>query len=268
VNLVFCGLIVLGGLGFLVMRDLKEWLHWRLVVRKGKRPRLTTHTRVVLSVTGALLLIGFVGVFVTESFVSMQDAPLKERMLGAMFQSITPRTAGFNTLRLGSQGARVAGVAPATALLLIALMFIGGSPGSTAGGIKTTTLGVMAASIIATLRGRGRAELFHHSVRQETVHRVASVILLGITVLLAGTFCLLATEQGASFKEVLFECTSAFGTVGLSLGLTPELTIWGRLVLPVLMFIGRLGPITIVMSAAVAEGPTPYRYPTAEIIVG
>ncbi len=263
VNVIFWVLIVIGGLGFLVVRDLKDYLHRRFFVRKGRRPRLSTHSKLVLTVTAVLLLIGFVGVFVMESATSLRSAPVGERLLAAAFQSVTPRTAGFNTMKLDP-----AGIAPSTALLLMALMFIGGSPGSTAGGIKTTTLGVMIASIVATLRGSHRAEMFGHSLRQETVHRVASIILLAITALLGGMFFLLITETGATFQEVAFECTSAFGTVGLSLGLTPHLTIWGRLVLPVLMFVGRLGPITIVMSAAAVEGRIPYRYPMGHVLVG
>jgi len=266
VNLVFCALIVTGGLGFLVVRELKQYLRWHLFVRTGKRPRLSTHSRLVLAATGLLILIGFVGVYTMESTTSLSEAPLRERLLGALFQSITPRTAGFNTMELGRDGVMV--IAPSTALLLMALMFVGGSPGSTAGGVKTTTLGVMIASIAATLRGSHRAEMFHHSVRQETVHRVASIILLGMTALLAGIFVLLITETGASFQQVAFEATSAFGTVGLTLGLTPHLTIWGRLVIPALMFVGRLGPVTIVMSAATVEQRVPYRYPTGHILVG
>ena len=267
VNVVICTLIVTGGLGFLVVRDLKQYLGWWLVSRKGRRPRLSTHAKLVLTVTGTLLVIGFVVVFVVESATSLHSASLRERILASIFQAVTPRTAGFNTMELSP-----ATLAPSTALLLIALMFVGGSPGGTAGGIKTSTLGVMIASIVATLRGSDRAEMFHHSVRQETVHRVASIILLSVSALVLGTFLLLLTENSAGrsvgFLEAAFETTSAFGTVGLSLGLTKTLTFWGKLILPVLMFVGRLGPITIMMSATQLEGRAPYRYPEGHIIVG
>ena len=267
VNLVMCTLIVTGGLGFLVVRDLKRYVSWWLFVRKGKRPQLTTHSKLVLTVTATLLSLGFFLVFVVESATSLSDAPLKERILASVFQSVTPRTAGFNTMKLDPRM-----LAPSTAVLFMALMFIGGSPGGTAGGIKTSTLGVMIASIAATLRGSDRAEMFHHTVRQETVHRVASIILLSVSALVLGTFLLLITENQAGhsvdFLEVAFEATSAFGTVGLSLGLTKHLSVWGRLILPVLMFVGRLGPITVVLSAAQLEGRAPYRYPEDHIIVG
>jgi len=265
VNLIICTLIVVGGLGFLVVRDLNRYVRWWLFVRKGKRPRLGTHSKLVLYVTALLLLVGFVGVFVMESATSLSGKPLNERLLAAVFQSVTPRTAGFNTIELGGQLSRLA---PSTALLLMVLMFVGGSPGSTAGGIKTTTVGVMVASIVATLKGNERAEMFHHSVSQETVHRVAGIILLSVSVLAVGVFLLLITEQTADFLEVAFEATSAFGTVGLSLGLTPKLSVWGRLIVPALMFVGRLGPVTIMMSAIQVQGRTPYRYPEGQVIVG
>jgi len=263
VNLVVGSLIVVGGLGFLVLRDLKGYAEWWLAKRRGKRPRLTTHSKLVLAVTGLLLTVGFCAILAMESTFSLRGAPWKERILAAAFQAVTPRTAGFSTMPMG-----IGTLAPPTLFLLIVLMFLGGSPGSTAGGIKTTTLGVMAASILATLRGSDRAEMFHHSIHQETVHRVASVILLSLAALVGGTFLLLITESGASFLEVAFEATSAFGTVGLSLGLTPELTVPGRLIIPALMFVGRLGPVTIVLSAATVQGKLGYRYPTAHVMVG
>jgi len=261
VNLIVCGLILTGGIGFLVVRELKHYAAWKLFVRRGKSPKLSTHSKLVLTVTGVLLALGFFGVLGIEWTGSFGSMPLKERLLAAMFQSVTPRTAGFNTVDLST-------LATSTAFLLIGLMFIGGSPGSTAGGIKTSTVGVMIASIIATLKGRSRAEMFHHSVRPETVHRVASIILLSVTALVCGVFLLLITEKGAGFFEVLFEATSAFGTVGLSLGVTPRLTVPGRIIITALMFIGRLGPITLLMSAAQVEDRVPYSYPDAHIMVG
>ena len=187
-------------------------------------------------------------------------------MLAAMFQSVTPRTAGFNTVNLDARM-----LTPAAAFLLMILMYIGGSPGSTAGGIKTTTLGLMIGSIAATLRGRSRVELFHHSVSEELVHRVTSIIVLSVGALAAAVFCLLMTEQGASFQAIVFDSISAFGTVGLSQGLTgaqTELTAFGRLVITGLMFIGRLGPITLVLSVAALKDRAVYRYPEDQVLVG
>jgi trk system potassium uptake protein TrkH len=159
-------------------------------------------------------------------------------------------------------------LAPATILLLIVLMFVGGSPGGTAGGIKTSTLGVMIASVIATLRGKGRAEMFSHAVPNETIHRVSTILLLSGSTLLLGIFILLVTEKMASFAEVAFECTSAFGTVGLSLGITPGLTMWGKLVIAILMFVGRVGPVTLMLGAVRIVARVPYSYPEGSIMVG
>ncbi len=265
VNVIVAGLIVLGGIGFTVVRDVQHWAGWWLLSRRGRRPRLTTHTKLVLSMTALLLVVGFVGLFIIESHGSLAGAPLKTRLLAAMFQSVTPRTAGFNTIETG------AGVlAPSTLFLLMILMYIGGSPGSTAGGIKTSTLGIMVASIAATLRGRQKAEMFHHSVPEETVHRVASIILLSVGTLAAGIFLLLITET-ASFMEVAFDAISAFGTVGLSAGLSgagTDMTAAGKLILTVLMFVGRLGPVTLVLSVAQIRERAVYRYPAEQVMVG
>ena len=264
VNVIVCTLIVVGGIGFLVVRDLKHYWHWFLFERKGKRPKLSTHSKLVLTVTAVLLVSGALCIFLIESSGKMSEAPLIERVLTSIFQSVTPRTAGFNTVEISAQS-----MAASTAFLLIVLMFIGGSPGSTAGGIKTSTLGVMISSIIATLKARTKAEMFHHSVQEETVHRVASIILLSAAALMTGIFLLLISEgHQASFLEIAFEATSAFGTVGLSMGLTFDLTEWGKIIITALMFIGRLGPVTLVLSVGAMEDKTPYRYPDGQVWVG
>jgi trk system potassium uptake protein TrkH len=265
VNLVVCLLIVSGGLGFTVMRDLMRWARWWLHERKGRRPRLATHSKVVLTVTGILLLVGFLGVLVIESDHVLAGKSVKTKLLAAMFQSVTPRTAGFNTIEMSATA-----LAPATTVLLMVLMYIGGSPGGTAGGIKTSTLGIMIASIAATLRGRSRAELFNHSVPEEAVHRVASIILLSVAALVGGVFLLVITEA-ASFHLVVFDAVSALGTVGLSIGLTgPDtaLTPAGKLILTTLMFVGRLGSITLVLSVASLRERAVYRYPEEQVLVG
>lgn len=265
VNLIVTGLIIFGGIGFMVVRELLGYGRWWLAERKGKRPRLSTHTRIVLLVTGVLLGAGFLGFFAIESLSSMSEAPLKTRVLTAWFQSVTPRTAGFNTVDTGA-----AALSQATAFMLMVLMYIGGSPGSTAGGIKTSTLGVMVSSIAATLRGREKAEMFHHSIPEETVHRVASIILLSVVAVVVGVFLLLITET-ASFQKIAFDAISAFGTVGLSQGLTGpncDVTAWGKLVLTGLMFIGRLGPVTLMLSVAQLVETATYEYPEGRVMVG
>ncbi len=264
VNLIMCLLIVLGGLGFIVVRDVKHQMRWWVFSRRGRRPRLTGHSKLVLTMTAVLLLTGFFAVAIIESHGLLAGAPLERKVLTAMFQSVTPRTAGFNTVEITA-------LAPSTAFLLMILMYIGGSPGGTAGGIKTTTLGIMIASIVATLRGRSKAEMFHHSVPEETVHRVASIILLSVAALATGLFLLLITERAAGFDKIAFDAISAFGTVGLSRGLTgPDcaVTAWGKLIVAALMFTGRLGPITLVLSVAHLRERAVYRYPEEQIVVG
>ncbi len=268
VNLTICALIVAGGIGFTVARDLKQYVGWRLFSRRGKRPRLSTHSRLALLVTGVLLLVGFIEFFVMESMTpegSLTGGSLEKGMLAAIFQSVTPRTAGFNTV-----DTTLGALSMPTFFMLMVLMFIGGSPGSTAGGIKTTTLGIMISSVIATLKGRQKAEMFHHSVPEVTVHRVATIILLSLGAVVCGVFLLLVTEtQG--LELVAFDAISAFGTVGLSAGLTGpdcDVTVYGKLVLTALMFVGRLGPITLMLSVAQLRERAVYSYPEEQILVG
>ncbi|KPK65975.1 MAG: hypothetical protein AMK73_01420 [Planctomycetes bacterium SM23_32] len=265
INVAVCLLIIFGGIGFTVVRDLKRYAGWWLFSRRGRRPQLSTHSKLVLTVTGVLLVVGFLGVFVLESFGALRHAPLKTKVLAALFQSVTPRTAGFNTVEM-SRGT----LGPATVFLLMALMYVGGSPGSTAGGIKTSTLGVMIASIVATLRGRSKAHLFNHSLSEETVHRVASIILLSVAALMGGIFVLLVTET-AAFDQIVFDAISAFGTVGLSTGLTgpsTTMTALGKVAVTALMFVGRLGPVTLVLSVAALKERAVYSYPEDQVLVG
>ena len=267
VNLIVCAQIVIGGLGFMVVRDVMAYTGWWLFRRRGKRPRLSTHSKLVLTVTAVLLVVGaliFLGIEWNGD--ALRGAPGRTKVLAAMFQSVTPRTAGFNTVDVSTTA-----LGPATVFMLMALMYIGGSPGGTAGGIKTSTLGIMIASIIATLKGRQKAEMFHHSVPEETFHRVASIILLSVGALVAGIFLLLITDTAAGFYRIAFEAVSAFGTVGLSLGFTgpdSQATGLGRLILSALMFIGRLGPVTLMLGVAQLRDRRAYRYPEDRVLVG
>ncbi|MHC4591527.1 MAG: TrkH family potassium uptake protein [Planctomycetota bacterium] len=260
---VVCALIVVGGIGFIVVRDLAHHVWWWVFRRRGKRPRLTTHSKLVLTVTGVLLAVGFLVFLIIESHGMLTAASPRKRLLAAAFQSVTPRTAGFNTVDIKT-------VAPSTLLLLMVLMYIGGSPGGTAGGVKTSTIGVMIASIVATLKGRNKAHMFHHSVPEEVSHRVASIILLSVAALATGVFFLLITEE-ARFQNVMFDAISAFGTVGLSTGLTGPDTMMsasGKLIITTLMFVGRLGPITLVLSVAQLRERAAYRLPEEQVLVG
>jgi trk system potassium uptake protein TrkH len=184
-------------------------------------------------------------------------------LAGALFQSITARTAGFNTVNIGKLGA-------SSKLSLILLMFIGGSPGSTAGGIKTVTLAVIVLSTLAALRKRREVEAFRRSIRIVVVGRAITVIILFVIVLLAGIFLLSATEKDNPFSmsDIIFECTSALGTVGLSTGITASLTSLGKLIIIAEMLIGRLGPLTLLAALTFNLKPVKYNYPEEPVIVG
>jgi trk system potassium uptake protein TrkH len=184
-------------------------------------------------------------------------------ILGALFQSITARTAGFNTVNIKE-------MSDSSRFVLILLMFIGGSPGSTAGGIKTVTLAVVMMTVIAALRKRQEVEMFKRSVRIVVVGRAITVTLLFVTVLFGAALALSITENSNDFtmSEVMFEAASALGTVGLTTGITPSLTNAGKLIIIAVMLIGRLGPLTLLAALTFNLKPVRYNYPGEAIIVG
>jgi len=182
---------------------------------------------------------------------------------GAFFQSITARTAGFNTVD-------ISGLSAASKFVLILLMFIGGSPGSTAGGIKTVTLAVVVMTAVTALRKRSEVEMFGRSIRIAIVGRAITVTLLFAAVLFAATLALSVTESanGFTMMEIMFEASSALGTVGLTTGITPELTDAGKLIIILVMLVGRLGPLTLLAALTFDLKPAKYNYPDEAIVVG
>jgi trk system potassium uptake protein TrkH len=257
--------IVLGGLGFVVLEEL--WLH----LRHRTRTRLSLHSRLVLVSSAVLVLAGAALFFLLEWGNVLAPFPWFIRPFEALFLSITPRTAGFNTVDY-------AALSSAALFLTIGLMMVGGSPGSTAGGLKTTTLAVLAALAVARLRGRTRTDAFGRTIPEGTVQRAAGLVvlvmaLLGAAILLLQVSELAGTPHSASrgaFMELTFEAVSAFNTVGLSTGITPSLSTPGKLILAVLMFAGRVGPFTLVasMAAAAARRRLPLRFASEDVIVG
>lgn len=173
---------------------------------------------------------------------------------------MTARTAGFNTLNIGA-------LSDATLFLLIVLMWVGGSPASTAGGIKTTTFGVMLATFRSMLRQREEVEIFRRSLAPNVVQKAIAVGFISSALLALFLLILLTIEEGG-FRDILFETVSAFNTVGLSTGITPHLTPWGKLVLALTMFVGRIGPLTIALSLAERTSRGVYHYPQEKVIVG
>jgi trk system potassium uptake protein TrkH len=282
---VVCPLIVLGGLGFSVLYNLSDIgtdrikrffkklfnKEYRISMEAPKRMQL--QTKVVLTASAALIIVGMLALLLFEHYAGGGNPGGHIGVLGALFQSITARTAGFNTVD-------IAALSPSSKFILILLMFIGGSPGSTAGGIKTVTLFVIIVSVIATLRKRPEVEMFERSIRIVVVGRAVTVTLLFVVVLFAAVLALSVTEnrgspQGGipnpnpfSMLDIMFEACSALGTVGLTTGITPSLTTAGKLIIIAVMLIGRLGPLTLLAALTFNLKPTQYNYPEEPVIVG
>ena len=253
VSLTTISLIVVGGLGFVVLSEI-------MAIRR--RRRLSLHSRVVLKATVVLIAVGTLSVLAFEFANPATLGALSPggKFLAALFQSVTPRTAGFNTVAVGS-------LLQPTLLILTILMFIGASPGSTGGGIKTTTFVTLLASIRSALRRREDVEMGERRLPQETTTKAWVITALSAGVVLTAIIILLATE-GAPLMDVTFEAVSAFGTVGLSTGLTPKLTVAGRVLLSLVMYAGRVGPLTLVVALTRQDRPGGWRLPEERVIVG
>lgn len=254
VNIVTMLLIILGGIGFVVMADLTE-------LSKTRR-RLSLHSKVVLTMSGILIVVGAATIFIFEYTNEATLGPLHlgEKLLAAFMQSVSPRTAGVNSVD-------VAGLRQATQFFIIILMFIGASPGSTGGGIKTTTFTALIGAVVAMIRGKEDVVLFRYRLAQERVYKALTVTLFAFLLVIVATM-ILATTEDHQFHMILFEATSAFGTVGLSMGLTTQLTVAGKTVIILLMFIGRLGPLTLTYALGPRKERTLYREAEGKIIIG
>ncbi|WP_416277388.1 TrkH family potassium uptake protein [Paenibacillus timonensis] len=253
INLVSMFLIISGGLGFIVLSDLIDY---------RKHRKLSLHSKVVLSTTTALILIGTLVIFIFEFTNSRTLASLDwgAKIWGSLFQSVTPRTAGANTLDIGA-------LRQATQFFIIILMFIGASPSSTGGGIKTTTFMILVGAVISMIRGRTDLVLFRYRLAQERIFKAVTITMLALFLIIAVAMVLSTTED-ASFLSILFETTSAFGTVGLSMGLTGKLTIVGKIIISFTMFAGRLGLLTLAYALGPKKGKDLYRHPEGKIIIG
>jgi len=252
-------LIILGGIGFPVLINL--WDAVRMAFRKKLRLfKLTFHSKVVLSVTGVLLLTGTFLFLLLEWNNTLEDLTAGNKVVAAFFLSVTPRTAGYNTVPIGS-------MAMITLFIMIALMFIGASPQSTGGGVKTTTFGTIVFTVRSLLTRRERVEAFRRTIPPPIVYRASALVFISM-VICGLSLCLLLLTETGNFLEMLFEVVSAFGTVGLSMGLTPNLTVWGKLVIIITMLVGRIGPLTL--AVALAERPIAgrFRYADDHVIIG
>jgi len=248
-------LIIIGGLGYVVLSDLYYF-------RYRKFPQLSIHTKMVLSITLALIVLGAATLFLLESKnpSTLAGLPSKEKIMASLFQAVTPRTAGFNVIDVG-------GMMQGSLFFTIILMFIGASPGGTGGGIKTTTFGVMLATVWATLKGRRDVTLLKHRIPGEVINKSFVVGLLSILLIVIMTV-LIASKESYSFIQVLFETVSAFGTVGLSTGITGGLSSLAKVLLIITMFVGRLGPLTIGVAMVREVEPLRFRYPEQRVLVG
>jgi len=246
-------LIVLGGLGFVVL----AWL-WSRFVRRG-RERASVQVRVVLWLSALLLVGGALIYGALEWSASLAGLSPLDRLLNAAFQSVTMRTAGFNSVELTL-------MRPATIMLMLVLMFIGAAPGGTGGGIKVTTLAVLAAAIPELVGSRGAATLFGRSIPAATLQRAATIAVVATATACGALFVLLLSED-APFLLLAFEVISALGTVGLSLGVTGSLTGLGKAVIIATMFIGRVGPLTLALALGSRAKPA-ITYPETRIMVG
>ncbi len=260
VNAVVIALIVLGGLGFLVV--------YEAVSLRFRRRTLSVHSRLVLSTTAVLVLAGAVIFAVLEKDASLAGLPRTDRVLASLFQSVTCRTAGFNTID-------IAALSPATLFFMMILMVIGGSPSSTAGGIKTTTFAVLVLTAVNRLRHRVHVNVFNRTLSPASVANALSLALAAFATIVVGLFLLLlleapdvTAERHGVFIGYLFETVSALGTVGLSTGATATLTPASRVLIAVLMFVGRLGPLTVAGALAREDQVTDWQYPEEEVLIG
>lgn len=253
INFVTIILILLGGIGFVVMAD---------VVDNKRFRKLTLHSKVAISTTVILSLVGTIVIFIFEFTNASTLGSLDGigKFFASFLQSTTPRSVGVSTIDIGS-------MRQATLFFIIILMFIGASPGSTGGGIKTTTFTVMIGAVYAMVRGRENIVLFRYRIGMQQILKAVTVTLVALFVVV-GMSMVLSTTEEAPFLTILFEVTSAFGTVGLSMGLTSELTAFGKLMIVLTMFAGRLGLLTLVIALGSKVQKELYRYPEGKITIG
>jgi len=262
VNLTVMGLIVHGGIGFIVQYEVVSWL-------KGAQKKLSAHTKIVIITTTILILSGAFLFYFFERNHIIKDVPVLNKILASFFQSVTPRTAGFNTVDIGA-------LTNATILLLLILMFIGASPGSTGGGVKTSSAALLVLLLWNRLKGNEDVNIFNRTIPKEIVSRAISIIFasafsVGIitsVLLIAGGGSLSPLESRHYFVEYLFDTVSAFGTVGLSMGVTPKLNDLQKYALILMMFAGRVGPLTLAFSLSRGGGKRGITYAEEGVMVG
>ncbi|WP_028546930.1 TrkH family potassium uptake protein [Paenibacillus taiwanensis] len=253
INFVSMFLIVSGGIGFIVMSDVMDFRRTR---------RLSLHTKVVLSMTSFLIVFGAVVLFIFEFTNPHTYGQLNgwQKIWASFFQSVSPRTAGANTVDIGA-------MRQASQFFMVILMFIGASPGSTGGGIKTTTFTILIGAVFSMMRGKEDIVMFRCRLAKDRIFKAVTLTLLALGLVLFVSM-ILSTTEDKQFLAILFETTSAFGTVGLSMGITTSLTDVGKLLIALTMFAGRLGPITLAYALGPKAERELYRHPEGKITIG
>lgn len=246
-------LIIIGGIGFLVWDDISK--------KRLKIKRYQLHTKIVLTVTAILLIVPTVLFFIFERNFTNEGLPFGHSLLNAIFDSATARTAGFNTTDTAS-------LSPASKILTVFLMFIGGSPGSTAGGIKTTTLAVIAMSTFNGITRRQSKGIFGRRLEKDAIHKASSVVFTNMSLAIFGIITILAIQPEMDIGDVIFECASAIGTVGMTTGITRDLATASRLVVAFLMFCGRVGSVSFALALMEKKAAPPVKNPREKITIG
>jgi trk system potassium uptake protein TrkH len=255
VNLTVGGLIILGGIGFIVIANLMR--HFRI------REPIHLQSKIVLLMTAVLVVGGTLFIFLMEfsNPNTLAPLPLGEKILASFFQSVTPRTAGFSTLNIG-------GMNVSTLMLLVIWMFIGASPGGTGGGVKTSTLAVILATVRATIRGQGATIIFGRHIEFGVIAKALSIVVISFF-LVSVVSVVLAFLEPFAFQQLLFEVTSGFGTVGLSTGITPSLTLAGKALIMFIVFSGRVGPLSLFIALTQRKKEViRVKYPEETVLVG
>ncbi len=253
VNAIAIVLIILGGLGFIVISELMDY---------PKIRKLTLHAKVVITASLFLIIVGSLVIFIFEftNPRTLQAESMSGRFIASIFQSVSSRTVGMYTLDFSA-------MRQATQFFIIILMFIGASPGSTGGGIKTTSFTILIAAMIAMIRGKEEIIIFRHRLAKDLITKAITLTLLSLFVIVFVSMVLSTTED-KQFLVILFEVTSAFATCGFSLGLTPQLSMIGKIVICLTMFAGRLGPITLAYALQPKQEKELFRYPEGKITIG
>ncbi|GGN93810.1 TrkH family potassium uptake protein [Saccharibacillus kuerlensis] len=253
VNLIAMPMIMLGGIGFIVIADLLDY---------RRKRKLSLHSKVVLWMSSILVVIGAIVIFIFEftNPATLQPLDFSGKTFASVFQSISARSAGLVTIE-------VTDLRQATQFFIVILMFIGAAPGSAGGGIKVTTFAILIGAVLAMIRGKQDIVFFHYRIAQDRVYKAITFSLLSFLLILVAAMVLSATED-YSFLGILFETTSAYATAGASMGLTSQLTPFGQVVITALMFIGRLGPVTLAFTLTPRMDKEPFRYPEGKITIG